>query len=118
MDLFVTCGQGIEPLLVDELSSLGYSQTILAYRGVRVQNVDFDAIYRINYLSRLAGRVFLPLINFRCRDAKALYKAAMEINWLDYIPEGKTIAIDANVNHSMLRNSLFAAQVNRRTSKR
>lgn len=111
MDLFVTCGQGIEPLLIEELASLGYPQTVTGYRGVKVQNADMDAIYRINYQSRLAGRVFMPLANFRCRDAKALYKAAMDINWLEYIPEGKTIAIDANVTHPMLRNSLFAAQV-------
>jgi len=111
MDLFVTCGQGIEPLLIEELTALGYSETIPGYRGVKVHNVEFEAIYRINYLSRLAGRVFMPLASFRCRDAKALYKGAMGINWLEYIPEGSTIAIDANVASEMLRNSLFAAQV-------
>ncbi|HEV8050875.1 MAG TPA: THUMP domain-containing protein [Parachlamydiaceae bacterium] len=111
MDLFITCGQGIEPLLIEELASFGYSQTVTGYRGVKVQNVDMDAVYRINYQSRLAGRVFMPLANFHCRDAKALYKAAMDINWMEYIPEGKTIAIDANVAHPLLRNSLFAAQV-------
>lgn len=111
MDLFVTCGQGIEPLLIEELNSFGYSQTTAGYRGVNVQHVDFDAIYRINYLSRLAGRVFMPLANFYCWDAKALYKKAFEINWSEYIQEDKTFAIDANVSHQRLRNSLFAAQV-------
>lgn len=111
MDLFVTCGQGIEPILSKELQSLGYMQLKEGYRGVYVLNVDHEAIYRINYLSRLAGRVFMPLSQFRCRDAKALYKAAMDINWLDYIPQGKTIAIDANVKHPLLQNSLYAAQV-------
>lgn len=111
MDLFITCGQGIEPLLIEELASLGYSRTTAGYRGVKLQGVNFDAIYRINYCSRLAGRVFLPLAHFRCRDAKALYKEASTIHWSNYIPEGKTIAIDANVSHRQLRNSLFAAQV-------
>lgn len=111
MDLFVTCGQGIEPLLANELAALGYCQTTAGYRGVQVQNVDFSAIYHINYRSRLAGRVFMPLANFHCRDVKALYKGASSINWTDYIPEDKTIAIDANVTHRQLRNSLFAAQV-------
>jgi putative N6-adenine-specific DNA methylase len=111
MDLFVTCGQGIEPLLIEELGTLGYSDTTAGYRGVRVHSVDMNAIYRINYCSRLAGRVFLPLSHFRCRDARSLYNEAFAINWLDYIPEGTTIAIDANVTHERLRNSLFAAQV-------
>ena len=111
MDLFVTCCQGVEPLLVQELEMLGYPHTTAGYRGVKVSSVDSDAIYRINYLSRLAGRVFLPLLASPCRDAKALYEAASKIDWFSYLPEGKTFAIDANVTHPRLRNSLFAAQV-------
>jgi putative N6-adenine-specific DNA methylase len=111
MDLFVTCAQELEPLLIEELATLGYTDTISAYRGVNVCNVDFDAVYRINYLSRIAGRVFLPLAKFRCRDAKHLYNEALNIDWSQFILEGKTIAIDANVAHDRLRNSLFAAQV-------
>lgn len=111
MDLFVTCGQGLEPLLAQELGNLGYPQAVTGYRGVNVQNVELDAIYRINYLSRLAGRVFLPLSRFRCRDAKSLYADAGKIDWVSFIPQGKTIAIDANVNHPKLTNSLYAAQV-------
>jgi putative N6-adenine-specific DNA methylase len=111
MNLFVTCGLGIEPLLIEELNSLGCSEIVSGYRGATVKNADLATIYKINYCSRLAGRVFLPLASFHCRDAKSLYKGAMNIDWLEYIPEGKTIAIDANVSHPMLRNSLFAAQV-------
>jgi putative N6-adenine-specific DNA methylase len=111
MDLFVTCSQGMEPLLIEELGELGYANTTAGYRGVTVSDVEIEAIYRINYLSRLAGRVFMPLSRFRCRDARALYRAAMEIDWATYVPPGKTIAIDANVSHRLLRNSLFAAQV-------
>ena len=111
MDLFVTCGQGLEPLLAQELGAMGYPQAVTGFRGVSIQNVELEAIYRINYLSRLAGRVFLPLARFRCRDSKSLYADACKIDWQAYIPQGKTIAIDANVNHPQLHNSLFAAQV-------
>lgn len=111
MDLFVTCGQGMEQLLAQELGTLGYTQGITGFRGVNLQNIDLEAIYRINYQSRLAGRVLLPLSRFYCQNEKTLYVGAGKIDWLAYIPEGKTIAIDANVNHPKLRNSLFAAQV-------
>lgn len=111
MDLFITCGQGLEPLLAQELGSLGYPQAVTGYRGVNLSEVNFDAVYRINYLSRLAGRVLLPLTRFRCHDSRSLYLGAGKVNWQEYIPPGKTIAIDANVNHPNLRNSLFAAQV-------
>lgn len=111
MDLFVTCAQTLEPLVAQELAQLGYPQAVTGFRGVNVRNIDIEAIYRINYLSRLAGRVLLPLIRFRCADSKSLYNHAGKIDWQKYLQPGKSIAIDANVHHPLLRNSLFAAQV-------
>lgn len=111
MDLFITCARTLEPLLADELSQLGYADVKQAFRGVYVYGVDAEAIYRINYCSRLAGRVLLPLERFECRDSKSLYQSIGKVDWQVYIPKGKTFAIDANVTHPRLRNSLFAAQV-------
>ena len=110
-ELFITCSNGIEPLLVEELAEMGFTETVAGYRGVYVVVHGFEAVYKINYRSRLASRVLLPLVRFKCYDRKTLYKYADSINWLDYIPPGKTFAIDANVSHRMLTNSLFAAQV-------
>lgn len=111
MELFVTCAKEIEPLLVQELAELGFPDAVAGFRGARVPNADFNAIYKINYQSRLAGRVLLQIARFRCRDARSLYQAAYNIDWLRYLPKGKTFAIDANVTHPDIRNSLFAAQV-------
>lgn len=110
-DLFVTCAQGLEPLLEEELTEMGFNQITLGYRGVYAAYSSPAQIYRINYCSRLAGRVLLPLARFRCRDRLALNKGLASIDWLRYIPHGKTFAIDANVSHRELRNSLFAAQL-------
>ena len=109
--LFVTCGQGLEQLLLQELAELGFPDTRESFRGVYVYNHSSDAIYRINYCSRIAGRVLLPITLFRCYDQKALYKGGRSVNWPHYIPPGKTFAIDANVKHRQLRNSLYAAQL-------
>ena len=114
MDLFITCMPGIEMLLGDELAKLGFSDTVTGYGGVRVKESSIEAVYRINYFSRLASRVLLPLSRFRCQDAKALYSGIRRVDWTGYFPSNKpkaTFAIDANVSHPMLRNSLFAAQV-------
>lgn len=111
MDVFVTCAQGLEPLLSHELHGLGYDQVNHGYRGVYVKGADLDAIYRINYSSRLAGRVLLPLSRFRCNGPQDLYKGASGIDWEMYFTKEKTFAIDANVSHRQLRNSLYAAQV-------
>lgn len=111
LKLFVSCGLGLEDGLLNELQTFGYSKVAKGYLGVHVEVPDFDSIFRINYLSRTAARVFLPLIEFFCYDQKGLYKGASRVDWARYIAPNKTIAIDANVNHKHLRNSLFAAQV-------
>lgn len=109
--LFITCSGGIEPLLIEELAELGFPNASEGYRGVYVQWNDIRDIYHLNYCSRLGGRILLPLTRFRCYDQKALYKGADSIDWSQFIQGNKSIAIDSNVSHNLLRNSLFAAQV-------
>lgn len=109
-ELFVSCAEGLELLLVQELAEFGFKSTA-SYRGVYVADSSLDAIYRINYQSRLASRVLLPLSRFPCKNRDDLYRGANQIDWLRYISKRSTFAIDANVQHPALRNSLFAAQV-------
>lgn len=107
----MSCASEIEPLLIKELEELGFSSLITGYRGVYIAEWDWKTIYRVNYASRLASRVLLPLSRFKCFDRHSLYRHASEIDWPNYLRQGWTFAIDANVNHKALRNSLFAAQV-------
>lgn len=109
--LFVSCSQGLEPILLQELQNLGCQSVREGFRGVHVEVNALEDIYRINYCSRIGGRVLLPLTDFICYDQKDLYKGASKIDWTRYIASGRTFAIDSNVNHKRLRNSLFAAQV-------
>lgn len=109
--LFVTCAPTLEPLLLDELTELGFTSLQSSYCGVFVDDWDWNAIYLINYASRLASRVLLPLEKFRCQDRKSLYQSTMNIDWVPFFEGKKTFAIDANVQHRELRNSLYAAQV-------
>lgn len=109
--LFITCAPALEPLLLEELNELGIKSTFPGYRGVYVGEWDWNTIYRINYASRLASRVLLPLGRFKCQDQRALYRHIHEMDWTFLFKEGLTFAIDANVTHRELRNSLFAAQV-------
>jgi putative N6-adenine-specific DNA methylase len=113
--LFVTCAKGLSGLLADEIRSLGLRVEKSSQHGVSVEP-SLDAIYTINYGSRLATRVLLPLLHFRCRDREELLQEAGHLDWLCYIPEGKTFAIDAQVRHPSgkhpnFRHTLFAAQV-------
>lgn len=109
--VFVSCAPALEPLLLDELAELGIQNLSLGYRGVFVDQWGWEDIYKINYGSRLTSRVLLPLARFKCFDRKSLYSHIHTIDWTQFLKEGDTFAIDANVQHRELRNSLFAAQV-------
>ncbi len=109
-ELFISCGEHLEPLLIEELTRLGISGVRKSYRGVNAPKT-IENVYRINYLSRIATRVLWPLRTFTCPDREALYREAKKIAWMPLIDETKTFAIDSNVFHSKLRHSLFAAQV-------
>ncbi len=113
MRLFATCSQGLEPLLAEELRELGYPEVKEGFRGVYVDVENPSGIYQLNYCSRIAGRILLPLASFKCKDRQSLYKGCdEEVDWSLYLSRGKSFAIDANVNNNReLRNSLFAAQV-------
>lgn len=109
--LFVTCPPEVEQLLLEELADLGILRVRVGFRGVYVDEWDWSTLYKINYASRIASRVLLPLSHFKCFHQKSLYYCASQIDWSLFLPRGKTFAIDANVTHTELRNSLFAAQV-------
>jgi putative N6-adenine-specific DNA methylase len=109
-ELFVTCPQGFEPLLTNELVGLGISNIRHGFRGVYVP-LEMENVYKINYASRLATRVLWPLAHFPCRDREDLYAQAKKIRWNNFLTAKKTFSIDANVHHPALRNSLFAALV-------
>lgn len=109
--LFVTCAPYLEPLLAEELQELGFSDISPSYRGVFVHAGQFEDIYTINYRSRLAARVLLPLERFTCRGRDSLYDRVRDIPWKDFFKRAKTFAVDANVDSQVFKSSLFAAQV-------
>lgn len=111
MSIFVSCAAALEPLLLEELTELGITSLKIGYRGIYVTDWSWPTIYKINYGSRFASRVLLPLSHFKCFNKNMLYQGADAIDWSQYLKGNQTFAIDANVQHHELRNSLFAAQV-------
>lgn len=111
IQLFVSCAPLLEPLLLDELRELGITSAQMGYRGVYISEWDWSTIYTINYASRLANRVLLPIKRFRCYDKRSLYRSVQEIDWSSYLKKDLTFSVDSTVHHRELRNSLFAAQV-------
>ena len=109
--LFVSTASHLENILCAELNALGLKNCTPVYRGVLVYDWTLQDVYLINYMSRVATRVLLPLHKFKCFNKKALYDQTKKIDWTKIFRRGHTLAIDANVKHRELKNSLFAAQV-------
>jgi putative N6-adenine-specific DNA methylase len=108
--IFISCADHLEPLLTEELKSLGLTDLRLGFRGIYAPNT-MENIFKVNYLSRIATRVLLPIAQFDCPDTQTLYNEAKKIPWLDYLDETKTFAIDANIKHPQIRHSLYGAQL-------
>lgn len=108
--LFVTCQETLEPLLVDELQELGFTEIEQAFCGVFVP-ASIEAIYKINYLSRIGGRVLDPIASFPCRSKEELYAFVKELEIEKYLSLKKTFAIDVNGQNKAFNNTFYAAQV-------
>jgi putative N6-adenine-specific DNA methylase len=109
-ELFITCPENIELLLIDELHSLGLKNLRKGFSGVFAP-ASMEAVYLVNYCSRLATRVLYPLLSFSCHHRNDIYEATRGILWSTFFKSNETFAIDAHVVHPHLRHSLFAAQV-------
>jgi len=93
----------------EELRGLGAENTRRVYRGVHF-SADTEALYRINYTSRLAGRILAPLVTFDCHSDRYLKKTAAQLPWNRLLPLTSTFAIRAAVMNSSITHSLYAAQ--------
>jgi putative N6-adenine-specific DNA methylase len=101
--------KGLEPLLAEELKTLGASKTEIVNRGVTFYG-GRALMYRVNLGSRLALRVLLPLMNFEASDTEALYRKVKSFNWSLYLDNKRTFAIDAVVYSPVFRNSHYVMQ--------
>ncbi len=105
---FAQIADGIKELGAIELSELGASDVSPVYRGIYF-NSDKEALYRINYFTKLASRIMAPLQSFRCRTPEQLYEEAKQFTWTDFISAKNTFAIFSNVSNSKIKNSQFAS---------
>lgn len=108
--LFISSAHCTQELLAKEIEELNISNVRIGHYGIFVPKT-MDNVYLVNYLSRLANRVLWPIAQFSCRHKEDLYQESRKVNWDAFLTLQKTFAIDANVSHPNLRNTLFATQV-------
>lgn len=105
---FAQVANDIKDLAEDELRSLGATDIAGAYRGIYF-NAEPQALYRVNYQSRLISRVLAPLTSFHCPSDQTLYQQASKIHWEDFLDPSLTFAVFATVSQSAITHSQFAA---------
>lgn len=105
---FAQVGGGVEDVAAAELQALGATDVEAAVRGLHFR-ADPRALYRVVYASQLVQRVIAPLLSFHCHTPDYLYRKVHGIDWREFLRPGQTFAVFANVSHSQLKDSRFAA---------
>lgn len=111
---WVTCADGLELLLEEEIAQLGASN-VERKPGRLMFKGTLETAYRICMWSRLASRVLLPIhtqeIEFShdARDvAEELYDGALSFDWSLIFAPQSTFAIRLHVERDIKVNSQFA----------
>ncbi|WP_151813771.1 bifunctional 23S rRNA (guanine(2069)-N(7))-methyltransferase RlmK/23S rRNA (guanine(2445)-N(2))-methyltransferase RlmL [Acinetobacter ursingii] len=111
---WVTCADGLETLLQQELQGLGIEQTE-RFAGRLIFQGSLEQAYRICMWSRLASRVLKPIHTYEiefshdARDvAEELYEGALNFDWSLIFAPQSTFAIRLHVERDIKVNTQFA----------
>ncbi|WP_130802807.1 bifunctional 23S rRNA (guanine(2069)-N(7))-methyltransferase RlmK/23S rRNA (guanine(2445)-N(2))-methyltransferase RlmL [Acinetobacter ihumii] len=111
---WVTCADGLETLLQQELQGLGIAQTE-RFAGRLIFQGSLEQAYRICMWSRLASRVLKPIHSYEiefshdARDvAEELYEGALSFDWSLIFAPQSTFAIRLHVERDIKVNTQFA----------
>lgn len=111
---WVTCADGLENLLVEELQEIGASITEKKPGRLIIEGT-LQTAYRICLWSRLASRVLLPIHHFElekthdARDvAEEIYEGAVSFDWSLIFSPSSTFAIRLQTERDIRVNPQFA----------
>ncbi len=107
-EYFAVCRKSAEEYLALELQELGAKEVKADFCGVNFK-ANLEALYKINYCSRLSSRILAPLLSFKCNHSDDIYKSAKKIDWKDYFNPDMTFAVFSSVSNSNIKNSHFAS---------
>lgn len=110
MNLVAKTLYGLEGVLSDELLALGASDVQQLNRAVKFKG-DKKLLYAINYCSRTALSVLMPVADFRVKTKDDLYKGGMKIGWERYMDENSTFSIVPVINSPLFVHTGYAALI-------
>lgn len=99
---------GLEPVLAEELQTLGATEIYPGKRAVFFEG-DLELLYRANYCLRTALRILVPIRECKARNEDDLYRQISAIDWSQYLGPNDTLAVDAVTNSEVFRHSKYVA---------
>jgi 23S rRNA (guanine2445-N2)-methyltransferase len=88
---------GLEKVLSEELITIGAGNVQVANRAVLFEG-DKGLLYKVNYCSRTALSVLLPVSEFRIRSKDDLYRGGGKIEWDRFMNADDTFSIVPVIN--------------------
>jgi len=108
MKFFATIAKNLEPLLVEELVSLGQSNVKQAAGGAHFEGTLRDA-YKVCLWSRLANAVLMPLHTCDAPTPEALYDGVRKVRWQKHMSVDGTLAVDFTSSGSQITHTHYGA---------
>ena len=97
---------GLEPFLAKEILSLGGRDVEIKNRAVTCIG-DLGFLYKINYASRLAVKILVPVAQFKSTHPEHLYNRLRKLPWQEFLPAGSTFAIDSTIYSTIFTHSHY-----------
>lgn len=101
---------GLERELEKELTGLGAGSVRALNRAVTFEG-DKSLLYKVNYCSRIALSVLMPVGEFRIRSKDDLYREGMRIKWDRFMGDDITFSIVPVVNSPHFSHSGYPALI-------
>ena len=115
LPFFATCPKGVEPLLLEELRSLGAATAKETVGGVHATG-DLAFAYKACLWSRLASRILMPLSRFPLTGgsgphagSEALYAGAHAVDWPHLFDARNSFAIEVAGRSQIVTHTHYAA---------
>jgi putative N6-adenine-specific DNA methylase len=101
---------GLEKVLAQEIISLGATEVKIVNRAVTFEG-DKALLYRVNYCSRTALSVLMPIDEFRIRSKDDIYKGGYRIEWDRFMSSDDTFSIVPVINSPLFGHTGYAGLI-------
>lgn len=107
-EFFASIPKGLADVMAQELEDLGVKVLKKSAGGVSFET-NWEGCYRVNLASRYASKILKPVLEFPAYQPEDLYHNVRKHDFTKYIDVSGTLAIDAKVQESKMRDQRYIA---------